>query len=119
MDYKTGNVTIMVSDFDRAVAFYTQTLGFTLKNRYGNDWADVSAPGVNIGLHPDGGHNKSRGEALSIGFEVADLEQAMQELGGKGVQFPDGVRVAGYLREAAFADPDGTPLYLVQMAHGH
>ena len=118
MEYKTGNVTVMVSDFERAVSFYTQVLGFTLKNRYGNEWADVSAPGVNIGLHPDGGNARARGAALSIGFEVSSLDQAMQELRNKGVEFPQGVRDAGHLREAAFSDPDGTPLYLVEIKGG-
>ena len=48
--YKSGNVTLMVADMDRAVGFYVEKLGLELKVRYGNEWAEV-APGITLGLH--------------------------------------------------------------------
>ena len=41
-----------VQDMDRAVKFYTETLGFPLKVRFGNNWAEVDAGSISIGLHP-------------------------------------------------------------------
>ncbi len=52
-----GNVTVMVSDLERAIRFYTEALGLKLKWRWG-DYAEVEAPGVTIGLHPAGTHGR-------------------------------------------------------------
>src|SRR5262249_26868336 len=38
-----GNATVYVSDMDRSVRFYTETLGLKLKHRFGNHWAEVIA----------------------------------------------------------------------------
>ena len=46
------NVTVMVSNMDNAIKFYSETLGFKLKARYGDHWADIEGPGIAIGLHP-------------------------------------------------------------------
>ena len=116
-----GNVTLMVADFDRAVSFYTGTLGLTLKVRYGNDWAEVEAPGLTIGLHPAGDHGPAgiQARGLSIGLAVTGIEQVMAELQAKGVQFaPPGLIDTGVERLANFHDPDQTPLYLFEMPHG-
>jgi len=115
--FSGANLTIMVSDFDRAVRFYTETLGLTLKFRAGDDWAEVEAPGVAIGLHPSGGHSPTGGGGgMSLGLMVADIESAIATLKDKGVDFPQGWQPSGNLRMANFADPDGTPLYLFQFA---
>ena len=48
-----GNATIIVSNMDRAVQFYTEVLGLKLTNRFGDHWATVDAgKGLTIGLHP-------------------------------------------------------------------
>ncbi len=48
-----GNATIIVADIDRSIRFYTEVLGLKLTNRFGNDWATVSAgEGLTIGIHP-------------------------------------------------------------------
>ena len=52
MNIQSSNITVMVTNMDAAVRFYTETLGMTLKSRYGNNWADVEGPGIAIGLHP-------------------------------------------------------------------
>ena len=52
---KGGNATIFVSDMDRAVRFYTESLGLKLQYRAGDHWAQVEAgDGLCIGLHPAG-----------------------------------------------------------------
>jgi catechol 2,3-dioxygenase len=38
-----GHVHLKVSDLERAVSFYTEALGFTVKARYGNDAAFLAA----------------------------------------------------------------------------
>ena len=47
---KNGNVTLMVSDMDRAVKFYRDTLGLALTFRAGGEWAQLSGAGMTIGF---------------------------------------------------------------------
>ena len=115
--YKSGNVTLMVADKDCSVAFYIEKLGLDLKVRYGNEWAEVGAPGITLGLHqalePIARSDPSIG--ISIGLEVDDIEAAVGDLQAKGVLFPASIRETNDLREASFADPDGTPLHLAEI----
>ncbi len=47
-----GSPTIFVTDMDRAVRFYTETLGLGLKYRAGDHFAMIDAGGgLTIGLH--------------------------------------------------------------------
>ena len=112
---KQANVTVMVWDMERAVAFYTKTLGLKLKSRYGSEFAQVEAPGTVIALHPASkdGPRPGNSESISIGFAVDDLDRTMTELKSRGVRFS---RVSDdmQVKLAFFADPDGNPLYLAQ-----
>ena len=114
--FKSGNVTVMVSDLDKAVNFYTKILGLKLKLHAKGNWATITAPGIAIGLHPASEHGPQPGksESLSIGLEVENLSKAMEELKEKGIKF-------GYVMDdkevklAFFKDPDNNPLYLAQI----
>ena len=113
---KEANVTIMVSDMNKAVDFYTKTLGLKLKARYGSEFAQVEAPGTTIALHPS--KSKMHGsESMSVGFSVDSLDKAMAELKSKGVLFSR-VSNDSQVRLAFFTDPDGNPFYLSQSAWG-
>ncbi|HUI01131.1 MAG TPA: VOC family protein [Nitrososphaerales archaeon] len=116
---KETNVTVIVSDMNEAVAFYTETLGLELKARWGDEFAQVNAPGTMIALHPavKGGAKPGDSESLSIGFGVDNLDATMAQLKKKGVRF---TRVAddGPVKLAFFGDPDGNPLYLSQSKWG-
>ena len=116
---KEANVTLMVEDMERSVQFYVEVLGLKLKSRYGNDFAQVEAPGTIIALHPMAKEDhRIRGpEKVSIGFSVDSLEKSMAEFANKGISFSrttDDKQV----RLAFFNDPDGYPLYLSQSKWG-
>ena len=50
--FSSGNVTIYVTDVDRAVRFCNETLGLKLAYRFGDHWAAVeSGKGPTIGIH--------------------------------------------------------------------
>jgi catechol 2,3-dioxygenase-like lactoylglutathione lyase family enzyme len=110
-----ANVTVMVSDINRSVEFYVETLGLRLKSRYADQFAQVECQGLTIALHPafEGGPRPGNSESLSVGFGVEDLESAMADLKRKGVSI-DRVSNDGPVRLAFFKDPDGNPLYLSQ-----
>ena len=69
-----SNITIMVKDMDRAIDFYT-SIGLSLKKRWDNHYAMVTAEGVTIGLHP-GGKDDSNDSHLSIGFMIDNAHDA-------------------------------------------
>ena len=47
-----GILTVMVSDFNRSVQFYTETLGLALKMRAGDGWAEIEAPACRSACTP-------------------------------------------------------------------
>jgi catechol 2,3-dioxygenase-like lactoylglutathione lyase family enzyme len=113
---KDSNVTVIVSDMKKAIHFYVETLGLELKANYGDQYAEIHAPGVMIGLHPasTAGPKPGKSESLSIGFVVENLNSAMSELKSKGVSFSRVVEDRP-TKLAFFADPDGNPLYLSEI----
>lgn len=109
---KEANVTVMVSDMKRSVKFYTGTLGLKLESRWGDEFAQIAAPGITIALHPVvKGGKPGRSESLSIGFAVDDIDKAMKGLKAKGVKFSR-VTDDGPVKLAFFSDPDANPLYM-------
>jgi catechol 2,3-dioxygenase-like lactoylglutathione lyase family enzyme len=111
-----GNATVYVSDMDRAVRFYTETLGFKLVVRHGDDWAEIDAgAGLILGLHRASGHGPKPGTmgSISIGFQVNQpIDDVVAILSNRGVAFHGPVKSDGPVKLAFFGDPDGTALYL-------
>src|SRR5205085_1953892 len=69
-----GNATIYVTDMDRAVRFYTETLGLGLAFRAGDAWARIDAGmGLTLGLHaaPRGVTSPGTRGSITVGFDVA------------------------------------------------
>jgi catechol 2,3-dioxygenase-like lactoylglutathione lyase family enzyme len=113
-----GNATVFVSNIDKAVHFYTEVLGLRLAERYGDHWATVDAGrGFTIGLHPALPKYPAPGTKGGMMLEVkGPLANLVQQLKGRGARFTGDI-----IREQAgsFAnleDPDGTPIYLWEMA---
>jgi catechol 2,3-dioxygenase-like lactoylglutathione lyase family enzyme len=121
--FRSGNVTIYVTNMDRAVRFYTEMLGLKLAYRFGDHWASVECgKGLTIGLHPTS-ESVRAGEfknSPSIGLELeGTLEEAMRKLEGRGIKF-DGMADEGKAGKFAhFHDPDGNLLYLAELNWGH
>ncbi|MDX5325928.1 MAG: VOC family protein [Bacteroidota bacterium] len=111
LDFQGGNVTVMVTNLNTAIDFYTEVLGFQLIQRFCDHWADIQAPEVSIGLHPT---TKAieRGSNLQIGLRVKDLEKAIEELRSNEIEVK--IQEDDQVRLAFFFDPDGNTLYLVQ-----
>lgn len=116
-----GNVTVYVSDMDRAVAFYVDLLGLTLGQRFGNHWAQIDAgPNLVIGLHPKSEQAPPPGTrgAISIGLTIDEpIEEVVQRLAASGVRFRGPVKrdEQGGIALAFFGDQDGNDLYLCQV----
>jgi catechol 2,3-dioxygenase-like lactoylglutathione lyase family enzyme len=120
--FRSGNVTVFVSNMDRAVHFYTDVLGLKLVYRFGDDWASVEVgKGLTIGLHPLSAKAQAGGSGgMSIGLELSGkIEDAIDKLKSKGVHFGEIIDDDKAGRFAHFHDPDGNSLYLAQLDWGH
>jgi len=120
--FSSGNVTVYVSNMDRAVRFYSETLGLKLAYRFGDHWASIEAgKGLTIGLHPESPQSRAgRKGSMSIGLELsASIHDAVKVLKNKGVRFNGPVHEDKSGAFASFEDPDGNPLYLAQLNWSH
>ena len=112
-----GNATIYVSNMDTAIRFYTEVLGLTLTNRFGNNWATVQAGRtLVIGLHPWSEKFPRPGTkgAVQIGLVVSQdepIEAFAARLRKHGVEVGD-IIASEAVNYLSFADPDGNPLYV-------
>ena len=103
-----------VQDIERAGAFYQNTLGFSLIKRDG-PWAEVDAGGLNIGLNgrePEGAQS-SGGPVITFQPE-SGLDRTVEDLKGKGVQFPAEISEHDWGRVATFNDSEGNKLQLYE-----
>jgi catechol 2,3-dioxygenase-like lactoylglutathione lyase family enzyme len=101
-------------DMDRAVAFYTDVVGFPLIRRDGSEWAELDAGAVRFALHVTEEGAPASGTVV---LRVDDLDESRWALEGRGAVFDAYVgEVAGYARFATFRDPDGNPVQIIEYA---
>jgi catechol 2,3-dioxygenase-like lactoylglutathione lyase family enzyme len=121
--FSSGNITLYVSNMDRAVRFYTETLGLRLAYRFGDHWASVEVgKGLTIGLHPASAETPAgRKGSSAIGLELGGptIEEAMSRLEQKGVRFDGPVNEGKSGKFVSFEDPDGNLLYLAELNWKH
>jgi predicted enzyme related to lactoylglutathione lyase len=110
--------SVPVSDQDRALAFYTQKLGFAVAtDQPFNDkqrWIELRIPGAPTGLvlfTPDG-HEDRIGTFSSISFTTDDIQKTYRELSARGVEFEGPPQTAEWGAFALFKDPDGNSFVL-------
>jgi catechol 2,3-dioxygenase-like lactoylglutathione lyase family enzyme len=118
-----GNITVMVSNMDASVRFYTEVLGMKLTNRFGDHWATVDAGrGLVIGLHPASPKYPAPGAkgGMLIGLEIDEpIQQVVERLRSQGVHFTSPIiQDEGAGSFADFEDPDGNAIYLWETIRG-
>lgn len=117
-----GWVRVFVSDMDRAVHFYADTLGIGVRNRSPEfpEFVELATEGATLALNsvsdewPEG--SKLVGRVTGITLTVPDVEDAYRSLSAKGVRFsgaPTKQPWGGTL--TSLFDPDGNEIDLVQM----
>jgi len=117
-----GTPTVFVSNMDRAVAFYADTLGLKLVGRFGDEYASVDAGrGFRIGLHPSGPRSPKPGTpgSIQISFGVhGKIDDVVDELTRRGVSFRGPIIDDDPVKLAFFTDPDGNELCLCEYTGG-
>jgi lactoylglutathione lyase len=117
-------VILIVEDLDRALQFYTGVLGLNLGHRSG-DYAQLDTGVTRLALYTRSAMAKTLGMSLEmprsnapgfeIGFKVADVDAAVDELVARGASLavPPTDRFWGQ-RTAYVRDPDGHLIELAQ-----
>ena len=115
-----------VHDLDRAIAFYTKRLGFALKQRMGDQWAEVKLGSSVIGLHATDASAKrgsgptvparAPGEGATVSLVVEDLAAFVEKLKIQGVVMSaEGITKGGGGQWTEFQDSEGNWLHLIQV----
>jgi glyoxylase I family protein len=109
-------VFYQVCNMDRAVAFYTETLGFELARREGNDWAELSAGAINLALSGELAVAPQKGGATVVLRTDAldELALALTKAGTVTGKIED----MGGARMLDIYDPDGNQLVLLEPSTG-
>ena len=121
------HIAFEVTDLDRAVAFYTDKLGWKLlfharDEEHQEAFAFVEVDGCNLELlerldktGPPPVNLPSPPYCPHFAITVTDIDESLAELTQKGVDIAKGpMEITGKVRWAYFADPDGNVIEFVQ-----
>ncbi len=114
---RLAEIQSFVSNLEQARVFYEQTLGLSLKSS-GDSWLIFDLSGLDFVLMsgaravrpPEYGTR-----AMTVlCLETSDIQQTVKQLQQKGVYFLTGIKHVPQGWFAAFKDPDGNVIELVQ-----
>jgi catechol 2,3-dioxygenase-like lactoylglutathione lyase family enzyme len=119
---RIGTVCIPVSDQDRAIAFYTETLGLEKRTDTpfgdGYRWVEVAPAGgeATIAIVPPPPGQPTGGMQTGITLQTDDIDAVHADLKDKGVDVDDEVSRMGDPVPPMFwfRDPDGNTLMVVE-----
>ena len=118
-------VRYQVKDVSRAVAFYTQTLGFNLDQKHLPAFAQVSVgdlklilsgPGASGSRSMPDGRQQSSGGWNRVILQETDLPARIAYLKKAGVHFRNETEVGPGGKQIQLEDPDGNPVELFEPA---
>jgi len=130
-----ANVQVWVNDQDEALAFYTDKLGFEVREdvtvpELGNfRWLSVGVPGQDVAIvlmavpgapvFDDETRQQildllAKGAAGGLFFTTEDCRASYEELAGRGVEFTQEPTEQPYGVDAGFRDPSGNQFRMVQ-----
>jgi predicted enzyme related to lactoylglutathione lyase len=109
---------VCVSDQDRAIAFYTEKLGFRLKTNVpfegGQRWIELEIPGAqtSVVLFTPKGQEDRIGSFVNTSLGCDDVDQTYEEYRSRGVEFTTLPTKQFWGTFAIFKDPDGNTFVL-------
>jgi catechol 2,3-dioxygenase-like lactoylglutathione lyase family enzyme len=121
----TVQVRYIVRDVDRAIAFYTEQLGFTLEMHPAPPFAMLSRGDLRLVLsapNPMGGGGQSLPDGTApapggwnrFAIEVDDLERMVAALRRAGARFRNDIVTGVGGKQILVEDPSGNPIELFQ-----
>jgi predicted enzyme related to lactoylglutathione lyase len=123
MDWKLELVAVPVSDVDRAKAFYTERVGFVADHdhRVSEEvrFVQLTPPGSACSIAIGQGITSAAPGAVDgLQLVVADIEDAREELVGRGVEVSE-VKEFPWGSFVWFSDPDGNGWAVQQLPARH
>jgi catechol 2,3-dioxygenase-like lactoylglutathione lyase family enzyme len=124
-DTNAAVVRYQIRDVDRAIAFYTQALGFELTQRAGPVFATVSRGHLHLLLSGPGssgsrpmpdGRNQEPGGWSRIVLFVERIDVAIVALEAAGARFRNQLEEGPGGKQIQVEDPDGNPIELHEAA---
>ncbi len=118
-------VRYQTKDVSRAIAFYTDHLGFKLEYQQLPAFATVSFGPLNILLSGPGasgsrampdGQRQEPGGWNRVVLRMADIEKAIAAFKAAGVRFRNEMEVGPGGKQIQLLDPDGNPIELFEPA---
>lgn len=119
MEWKIELVAISVTDVDRAIAFYTDTIGFNLDHDHtvSDDvrFVQLTPPGSACSIMLGVGVTEAQpGSVKGTMMVVADIEAARSELVERGAEVSE-VDLQAWGSFVYFSDPDGNSWAVQQL----
>ncbi len=110
-------VGVCVRDQERALQFYTQKLGFTVKTDQAmgpQRWIELAIPGAETGvvLFTPPGQEDRIGVFVHTSLQCDNLESTYNELKSRGVEFASPPQTQPWGSFAIMKDPDGNSFVL-------
>ena len=125
--FRVHGIRYQTRDVNRAIAFYTQHLGFELKHQQGAAFANVSCGGTDVLLSgpessgarpmPDGEQQEPGGWNRVV-LAVDDLSSVVANMKNRGLKFRSDIVVGPGGKQIQLLDPDGNPIELFEPASG-
>ena len=118
-------VRYQVTDVERAIAFYTDTLGFKLDMQNPPAFGQVSVDGLKLILSGPGasgsrsmpdGRQQEPGGWNRVLLQVEDLPAVIARLKKSGLRFRNEMEVGPGGKQIQLLDPDGNPIELFEPA---
>ncbi|MFN0097767.1 MAG: VOC family protein [Gemmatimonadaceae bacterium] len=111
-------VSIPVHDQDRALAFYTEKMGFRVATDSpmgpGQRWIELSIPRAQTGvvLFAAPGQDAQTGGFMNMSFQCDDVVATHRQLQAAGVEFVQEPKVETWGTSAIFKDSEGNQFVL-------
>jgi len=112
-------VSIPVADQKRALAFYTEKLGFTVATNQpmapgGQRWIELKIPGADtrVTLFTPPGHENRVGTFVPLSLWSDDVEGTYETLKARGVEFLEPPKKEPWGTSVIFKDSEGNDLHL-------
>ena len=118
-------VRYQVTDVQRAIAFYTDTLGFKLDMHNPPAFGQVSIDGLKLILSGPGasgsrsmpdGRRQEPGGWNRVLLQVNDLAAVVDRLRASGLRFRNEMEIGPGGKQIQIEDPDGNPIELFEPA---
>lgn len=114
---KVGAVILLVSNMEKSIKFYSETLELPIKTR-SKEWTEFFNNDTVLALHPAPKKKSIQmtGSGTLVGFEVTDLDSTVKRLKEKRVKFFKKPKQEPFGKHAIVQDPDGHLISIAEIS---